>query len=517
MSEPMPTVLIVDDERFFREAIGDALREAGFTCRAVASGEEALAAANAPAVGVVVLDLPLPGSDGLEVLRRLRADHPAVRVIVIATHTDQEDVLEALRQGASDYLAKPLHDEELVLAVRRAVGAFGLEARLARLRQRLRALELRMTALSALAAEAGADDRVARLGGEITAVLADILGASKTSLMLIDDAGGELRVAAATGADIETSRMDRVAVGAGVAGVVFASGEAIVVGDLDTDVRFAARAPRERYRSRSLAVAPVPGPGRALGVLCATDRDDEAAFGEDELALIQILARHVSHLISGPAGRFEAAGSGEPEKGIDETPIGHAPATQGAAGPSPDADAELARAICDVLAVEVEPRRLVDAALRPVARALSAAPVSLYLIDNATGELRLEGQCDESGRGDRKSLPRQRGLTALVLQTGRVVATDRPQADPRFDPDVDTPESAVAGPLLCVPLTWRNKVLGVVRVFPQGGAAASARTGEVLSAVLSAAVRNVFLYRSLLESIEDLAEARREARGPTSS
>ena len=386
-------------------------------------------------------------------LRRLRADHPAVRVIVIATHTDQEDVLEALRQGASDYLAKPLHDEELVLAVRRALGAFGLEARLARLRQRLRALELRMTALSALAAKAGADDRVAQLGGEITAVLADMLGASKTSLMLIDDVGAELRVAAAAGADIAAgSDGSRRRSATGVAGVVFASGEAVVVGDLDSDVRFAPRAPRERYRSRSLAVAPVPGPRRALGVLCATDRDGEAAFGEDELALMQILARHVSHLISGPAGRFAASGSDEPEHALDETPIAQATATQDAAGASPDADAELARAICDVLAVEVEPKRLVDAALRPVARALSAAPVSLYLIDNATGELRLEGQCDETGRGDRKSLPRQRGLTALVLQTGRVVATDRPQADPRFDPDVDTPESAVAGPLLCVPL-----------------------------------------------------------------
>jgi hypothetical protein len=166
-----------------------------------------------------------------------------------------------------------------------------------------------------------------------------------------------------------------------------------------------------------------------------------------------------------------------------------------------------------VLAVEVEPQRLVEAALRPVARALPASPVSLYLIDNASGELRLEGQHDETGRGDRKTLPRQRGLTALVLQTGRVVATDRPQADPRFDPDVDTPENGAAGPLLCVPLHWRSKVLGVVRAFPQGGAAASARTGEVISAALSAAVRNVLLYRSLLESIEDLAEARREARG----
>ena len=65
MSVPMPTVLIVDDERFFRDAIGDALREAGFACRAAASAEEALAALADGAVGVVVLDLPRPGAGGL--------------------------------------------------------------------------------------------------------------------------------------------------------------------------------------------------------------------------------------------------------------------------------------------------------------------------------------------------------------------------------------------------------------------------------------------------------------------
>ncbi len=513
MGVSMPAVLIVDDERFFRDAIAESLRQAGFTCRAAAGSEEAFAALDDRAVGVVVLDLPLPGPDGQGVLRRLREEHPAVRVIVVATHADQEDVLEALRQGASDYLAKPLHDEELVLAVRRAVGAFSIEARFAGLRQRLRALDLRMAALSAQAGAATGDDRVSRLGAEISAALAAVIGASKTSLMLVDDAGGELRVAAAVGADLEPDRMDRVAVGSGVAGVAFAIGEGIVVEDLASDVRFATRAPRERYRSRSFVIAPVPGPGRALGVLCATDRDDDAGFGEEDLALVQILARHVGHLLSEPVDASEAGGSREPASRTGELP--EPSVTQTEPGWNPDADAELARAICDVLAVEVEPKRLVDAALRPVARALSAEPVSLYLIDNATGELRLEGQCDETGRGDRKSLPRQRGLTALVLQTGRVVATDRPQADPRFDPDVDTPESAVAGPLLCVPLSWRNKVLGVVRVFPKGGVAVSARTGEVLAAALSAAVRNVFLYRSLLESIEDLAEARREARGPT--
>jgi GAF domain-containing protein len=244
-------------------------------------------------------------------------------------------------------------------------------------------------------------------------------------------------------------------------------------------------------------VVAVPGEGGNLGVLCATDREGGAAFGEDELALMQILAHQLGSLLAASPAAPEAP----------------APAPQPAGDASAESDLELARAICDVLAVEVEPQRLVEAALRPVARALPAAPVSLYLIDNASGELRLEGQHDELGRGDRKSLSRQRGLTALVLQTGRVVATDRPQSDPRFDPDIDTPENGVVGPLLCVPLQWRGKTLGVARAFPQGGAAASARTGEVISAALSAAVRNLLLYRSLLESIEDLAEARREARG----
>ena len=103
-----------------------------------------------------------------------------------------------------------------------------------------------------------------------------------------------------------------------------------------------------------------------------------------------------------------------------------------------DADADLMREVCEAITAEVEPDRLFDAALRPVARALPASPVSLYLIDNESGDLRLEGQCEGSA-ADRPSLTRGRGLTGAVLQTGWLVATDKPDADPRFDPVVDTP------------------------------------------------------------------------------
>jgi hypothetical protein len=66
--------------------------------------------------------------------------------------------------------------------------------------------------------------------------------------------------------------------------------------------------------------------------------------------------------------------------------------------------------------------------------------------------------------------------------------------------------------MMCLPISFRGKVVGVFRAFLPEGEVPSARTGEVLSAALSAVMRNVLLYRSLVESIEEVAEARREAR-----
>jgi hypothetical protein len=177
-----------------------------------------------------------------------------------------------------------------------------------------------------------------------------------------------------------------------------------------------------------------------------------------------------------------------------------------------DRDADLAREICLAIVEEVEPERVILAALKPLAGMLPAAPVALYLLDAGSGELRRQGECDGGVSSDREAIVRERGLTGTVLQTGCVVATEAPEADPRFDPAVDTPQNGQARPFLCVPLRLRGKVIGLFRAFLDDGAVASARTGEVISAALSAAVRNALLYRSLLESIEEVAEARRAAR-----
>jgi len=515
VSPPAPArILVVDDERFFREAIREILAEEGLECVEVESGEQALSLALEESVGVVVLDIRLPGMDGIEVLRRLRELRPELRVVMLSASTDQDLVLEALRLGACDYLAKPLHDEELRLTVRRAAEGFGVAHGWSHLRSGLDRL---VGASEELAAAARAEgDGLAALERSAVETAARVLRAGKTSLLLHDPEADVLRVAAVHGREIGPEAMSSSGPGQGVAGAVFASGEPVAVEDA---ARAGAAAPEGRYEGASYAVAPVPGGGRTLGVLCATDREGGGVFGEEDLALLRLLALQVGELRAGgaPAGRVREAGAGDPDStlsGLEPSAAAGGDAPAAPVAGDRDGDAELARVVCEAMVSEVEPERVVAAVLEAVGRRLRAAPVSLYLLDGVSGELRLEGEWDGAVRSDRPMLPRDRGLTGGVLQTGLPVAADEPWSDARFDPDADTPRDGRAAGLLCVPLCLRGKPVGVARAFLPEGAPADARTAEVLGAALSAAARNVLLYRSLLESIEEVAEARRQAGAP---
>jgi DNA-binding response OmpR family regulator len=501
-------VLVVDDERFFREAIREILAEAGLECIEVGDGEKALGLARDPQIGVVILDIRLPGIDGIQVLSQLRDLRPDLRVIMLSASTDQDLVLDALRLGACDYLAKPLHDEELVLAVRRAIESYGVAHDWRSLRGRLDRL---VAGMSELAGQVrGADDQtrseLLRAGAAQTA--AEVLQAAKTSLMLLNEEGTELQVAATFGREIDPDEMDPVRVGEGVAGLAIQRAEPLVVGDVASDGRFGVWDSGARYESGSFAVTPIEGESGPVGVLCATDREGGGVFGEEDLSIMRLLAMQLAELMA--VGRADAPqDDGESGAPADDATI---PGYAGHALPELDYDAELARLVCDAVVSEVEPERVIRAALEPLASGLPALPVALYLADHAAGILRREGEWDGGTRSDRESLPLDKGLTGTVFQTGHLVATEQPDEDARFEIDVDTAEDGQVGPLLCVPLRLRGKVVGVARAFLREDGRASARTGEVLSAALSAAVRNVLLYRSLVESIEEVAAARRQSQ-----
>jgi two-component system phosphate regulon response regulator PhoB len=111
-------ILVVEDEPDIRGLIVHHLERDGFRCRAAAGGADALAAARATVPDLVVLDLMLPGMDGLEVCRRLRTAAPALPIIMLTAKADEVDRIVGLELGADDYVVKPFSPKELVARVR---------------------------------------------------------------------------------------------------------------------------------------------------------------------------------------------------------------------------------------------------------------------------------------------------------------------------------------------------------------------------------------------------------------
>lgn len=111
------TVLVVDDEPKIVEVVGDYLRSAGFVVTTAADGEAAVASARARPPDLVVLDLGLPGLDGLDVARELRRSS-SVPIIMLTARGEEADRVLGLELGADDYLVKPFSPRELLARVR---------------------------------------------------------------------------------------------------------------------------------------------------------------------------------------------------------------------------------------------------------------------------------------------------------------------------------------------------------------------------------------------------------------
>lgn len=116
-------VLLVDDRAEFLRVLTERLQARGYQASGAASGSLALQAVEEHAFDVVVLDMVMPGMDGLETLRRLRRAAPGVPVIVLTGYGTSEDVVQALALGARDYLVKPADLDMLLERIDGAVAA----------------------------------------------------------------------------------------------------------------------------------------------------------------------------------------------------------------------------------------------------------------------------------------------------------------------------------------------------------------------------------------------------------
>jgi DNA-binding NtrC family response regulator len=112
-----PKVLLVDDEERFRTNLKNMLSHQGLRVAAVASGLEALAELERQPYDVVLLDIRMPGMDGVETLGEIKKIRPDTEVIILTGHASMDAALEIIKRGAYDYLLKPCPLEELMLKI----------------------------------------------------------------------------------------------------------------------------------------------------------------------------------------------------------------------------------------------------------------------------------------------------------------------------------------------------------------------------------------------------------------
>ena len=129
IAEKANPILLVEDESIMRESLRDWLTEAGYQVETAEEAERALTAITERDFALLILDLRLPGTDGIDLLREARARQPKTKGIIITAYPSVQTAVEAMREGAVDYLTKPVYLNRLEESIRSTLGPVQVEIR----------------------------------------------------------------------------------------------------------------------------------------------------------------------------------------------------------------------------------------------------------------------------------------------------------------------------------------------------------------------------------------------------
>ena len=113
-------VLLVDDEAGIRKVLGIALADSGYEVTTAENGEAALSLFRELKPPIVLTDIKMPDMDGIELLQHIKAESPDTEVIMFTGHGDMELAIKSLKYDATDFVTKPINDEILEIALKRA-------------------------------------------------------------------------------------------------------------------------------------------------------------------------------------------------------------------------------------------------------------------------------------------------------------------------------------------------------------------------------------------------------------
>ncbi|MGH9748806.1 MAG: response regulator, partial [Candidatus Polarisedimenticolia bacterium] len=300
-------VLVVDDDPPVRRFLIAALQEAGYAVEEADDGETAIRMFRARPYDLVVTDIMMPGTSGIEVLRSVKQFSPWTEVIVVTAYASLDTALRALRDGAYDLLTKPLPDlETLQRAAARALERRRLSSENRFLVENLQARNVELTDTVARLA---AVNEIARattglldmdeLYNNLVRLIAQHLKARRVSVLISEPDSDTMRLVASVGIPEQETHGASVRIGEGIAGRVAATETPLLVADIEKSdlkgLRTGGRYATSSFMSTPLMVSyPIRYQQRRVGVINVSDKHSGQPFTEQDLEFLSTLAYQVA-------------------------------------------------------------------------------------------------------------------------------------------------------------------------------------------------------------------------------
>jgi len=288
-----PTILLIDDSPLILDLLEDMLEPLDSPLVRSESGLGVTQILDQEDVALVFCDVSLPDINGVNVLRMIKQHTPEIQVIMISGQQDFNVARQVLRERALDYLVKPFSPEEVQRVAKQGISSYfhAVHQNQARLEAQRRMADLIL--LKKVGETASSRNDLQELFEQILDSIVQSTGVEVASLMLLEE-DGLLRIAAAHGLSQKIAASVQVAAGEGISGHVLATGEPVLVPNIDQDSRFESLNHGQRYKNQSLLSVPIYVRDEMVGVINVNNKTSGYPFDLEDQNLLVAIANQVS-------------------------------------------------------------------------------------------------------------------------------------------------------------------------------------------------------------------------------
>lgn len=288
-------ILVVDDDKIIRDTLSKILKEEKYIPISKGTSKSALDIVKKMNFNIAIVDLKLPDSDGLTLLKEIKENIPDICGIVITAYPETDTAISALQKQAYDYIAKPFDIGHIKATIKKCIEKQIIERENKYLLEKLSNEKEKLTKIMKIGKKMSLMHNVKDISNFLIKKACELLKAEKGSLMLIENE--KLFIAASVGLEKKIVKNTIVDLGKDIAGWVAKYGKPLFVKDIKNDLRIKPTR-KGNYKSQSFISLPIKRQEKVIGVINLTDKiEEDKIFNNTEIKYLSVLMNEVSVVI----------------------------------------------------------------------------------------------------------------------------------------------------------------------------------------------------------------------------